>query len=67
MQVVEVLAVDKEVKHIVTLAAYLQTGLHPVKFCLLEEFCALKRFEEILLVVCLGLTPLQLVQDPAFQ
>lgn len=47
MQVVEVLAMDQEVEHVVTLAAHLQTGFHPVKRCGLEEFRRLERAEQV--------------------
>lgn len=47
MEVVKVLSVDKEVQHVVTLSAYLQTRLNPVERCLLEELGALETAEKI--------------------
>ena len=45
MQVVQIFAMDQQVKHVVTLATNLQSCLHPVQLCNLEELCLLERFE----------------------
>lgn len=42
MQIVEVLAVDQQVEHVVALPADLQAGLNPVQGCSLEELCRLE-------------------------
>ena len=47
MEVVQVLAVDEEVEHVVALSAHLQAYLHPVQLGRLEEFGRLERSEEI--------------------
>lgn len=47
MEVVQVLAVDEEVEHVVALSAHLQAHLHPVQLGRLEELGRLERSEEI--------------------
>lgn len=47
MEVVQVLAVDQQVQHVVTLPTYLQTNLHPIQSCRLKELCGFKGTEEI--------------------
>ena len=47
MEVVEVLAVDEEVEHVVALATHLQTNLHPVQLGRLEELGRLERPEQV--------------------
>lgn len=42
VEVVEVLAVDEEVEHVVALSAHLQPHLHPVQLCGLEELGGLE-------------------------
>ena len=46
MEVVEVLAMNEKVQHVVALAADLHSGLNPVQFRCLEEFGALKSLEK---------------------
>ena len=55
MKIVEILAVNQEVEHIIPLSANLQTCLDPVKFCRLKELCFLKGFEQISLACGLRL------------
>jgi hypothetical protein len=45
VKVVHVLPVDKEIQHIVALAANLKTGLHPIDLRCLEELCVPKQFK----------------------
>ena len=47
MKVVEVLAVDQQVEHVVALSADLQPHLHPVQRRRLEELGRLERPEQI--------------------
>ena len=47
MEIVEVLTMDEEVEHVVSLSAYLQTNLQPIKLRGLEELCCLERPEQI--------------------
>lgn len=47
MEVVQVLAVDEEIEHVVALSAHLQAHLHPVQLGRLEELGRLERSEEI--------------------
>ena len=47
MEVVEVLSVDQEVEHVVTLTTDLKPHLHPVKLGRLEKLCCLERPEEV--------------------
>ena len=47
MQVVEVLAMDEEVEHVVTLATHLQPHLHPVQTRRLEELGGFERAEQV--------------------
>ena len=47
MQVVEVLAVDEEVEHVVTLATHLQPHLDPVQLRGLEELGRLEGPEQV--------------------
>ena len=47
MQVVEVLSVDKQIEHVVTLSANLQAHLHPVQLGGLKELGGLEGAEQI--------------------
>ena len=47
MQVVEVLTMDKQIEHVVTLTTDLQTDLHPVQLGGLEELGGLEGAEQI--------------------
>lgn len=47
MQVVEVLSVNQQVQHVVTLSANLKPHLHPVQLCGLKEFGGLERTEKV--------------------
>ena len=63
MQVRQVLPVNKQVQHVVTLSADLQTRFNPINLGLLEELGALQRPHQILLILCLWWLLVQLVQD----
>ena len=67
VQVVEVLAVDEQVEHVVPLAAHLQPHLDPVELGALEELGCLERLEKVLLVQRLGRAVVQLVEHPALE
>jgi len=67
MQVIEVLPVDEQVQHVVTLAADLESGFNPIKLSQLKEFSSLKRLEEVAFVLSFRSTMVQGVQDPAFK
>jgi hypothetical protein len=45
MKIVEIFAMNKQVEHVVTLPAHLQSRLDPVKCGCLEEFGSLERSE----------------------
>lgn len=47
MKIVQVLSVDQQVQHVVTLAANLKSNLHPVQLSGLEELCSFERAEKI--------------------
>ena len=47
MQVVEVLSVNEQVQHVVSLTTNLQPNLHPVQLCGLEELGRFERSEEV--------------------
>ena len=51
MEVVEILAMDEEVEHVVSLATHLQPRLNPVQLCGLEKFGCLERPEEISVMI----------------
>ena len=47
MQVVEVLSVNEQVQHVVSLTTNLQPNLHPVQLCGLEKLGRFERSEEV--------------------
>ena len=67
MQEVQVLSSDQEVQHVVTLAANLQTNLHPVQLCALEELRRGEDVHQVALVQRLGRAMVQLVENPDLQ
>mmetsp|Transcript_736 Transcript_736/g.1704 ORF Transcript_736/g.1704 Transcript_736/m.1704 type:complete len:700 (-) Transcript_736:62-2161(-) len=67
VQVVEVLAVDQQVQHVVALAAHLQPRLHPVQLRALEELRLLQRLEQALALEPLGRALVQLVEHVALE
>lgn len=67
MKVVEILAMNEEVEHIVALATDLQTSFYPVDLRGLEELGRLQRSEEILLGHSFRRTMLQFVQNEALE
>ena len=52
MQVVQVLAVNEKVEHVITLPANLQTGFNPIQSRGLEELRGLQLSEQVLLRHC---------------
>mmetsp|Transcript_139393 Transcript_139393/g.242388 ORF Transcript_139393/g.242388 Transcript_139393/m.242388 type:complete len:464 (+) Transcript_139393:5762-7153(+) len=67
VQVVQVLAVDQEVQHVVALAADLQPGLHPVQGCGLEELRHPQRGEQVFLRQGFRGAAVELIEHPALQ
>mmetsp|Transcript_61033 Transcript_61033/g.143984 ORF Transcript_61033/g.143984 Transcript_61033/m.143984 type:complete len:850 (-) Transcript_61033:159-2708(-) len=67
MQVVEVLAMDEEVEHVVALAAHLQPGLDPVDLRRLEELGRAQDLEQVALVQRLGVPVVQPVEHVALE
>ena len=63
VEVVEVLAVDEEVEHVVALAADLEAALHPVEGGRLEELGGLEGAEEEALLLGLGVAVVEGVED----
>lgn len=63
MEIVEVLSVDEEVEHVVTLSTDLQTCFDPVERGTLEELGVLQALEEVPFGHCLGFLVMQGVQD----
>ena len=61
MEVVEILSVNEEVEHVITLSADLKTGFHPVELGDLEKLRLLEGFEHILLVIRFRGTSVQFV------
>ena len=47
MKIVQILTVNEQVEHVVALAANLETHLHPVKGCCLEELGVFEGSEQI--------------------
>lgn len=62
MQVVQVLAMDQQVQHVVALAADLQAGLDPIQRRCLEEFRRLERAEQVALLLRLRVAMLESIQ-----
>lgn len=67
MEIIQILAVNEQVEHVVALPADLQAGLHPIELRSLEEFRGLELTEERLFGHCLGGTMFQFVQDEALE
>jgi hypothetical protein len=67
VKVVEVLAVDEKVEHVVTLPADLKTRLDPIDRRRLEEFRRLELTEEVLLGLRLRLAVAELVENVALE
>mmetsp|Transcript_4532 Transcript_4532/g.13244 ORF Transcript_4532/g.13244 Transcript_4532/m.13244 type:complete len:1314 (+) Transcript_4532:2393-6334(+) len=67
VEVVDVLAVDEEVEHVVALAADLQARLHPVDLRRLEKLGGAQGAEEVLLVDALRGPPVELVEHVALE
>lgn len=47
VKVVEVLSVNQQVQHVVTLPAHLETNFYPIQLCGLEKFGGLERAEQV--------------------
>ena len=67
VEIVEVLAVDQQVQHVVALSAHLQPRLHPVQAGRLEKFGRLEGAEEVALLLRLRGAVLQCVEDKVFE
>lgn len=67
MEVIQILAVDEQVEHVVSLSADLETSFHPVELRCLEELRRLELAEERLFGHRLGGTMFELVEDETFE
>lgn len=67
MEIVQVLSVDEEVQHVVSLATNLQACFHPVNLRGLEELGSFQGLEQALLSHGFRWTMLQLVKHEAFE
>jgi hypothetical protein len=61
------LAVDKQIQHVITLPANLQSSFNPVQLGNLEEFSGLELAEKTLLVHGLGRAMLEFIENVAFE
>ena len=46
MKIVQILAVNEKVQHVVALTTHLQPRFHPIQLCRLKEFCCLEGAEQ---------------------
>ncbi len=67
MEVVQVLSMDQQVKHVVALPADLETNLDPVEGSGLEEFGRFERSEEITFLLRLRLPVVQRIEDKVLE
>ena len=67
VQVVQVLSMNQEIEHVVTLPTHLQTDFDPVELGALEEFRLLQRDEQVSALHRLRRALMQLVQHETFQ
>jgi hypothetical protein len=66
VEVVEILSMNQEIEHVVTLTTDLKSCFYPIEFSHLEELCVGESFEEWTLVLGLGRSMMQLIQNPTF-
>lgn len=66
MEVVEILAVDKKVEHIVSLATHLQASLDPINLSGLEKLGCLELPKQVFFVESLWRAMVKGIQDIAF-
>mmetsp|Transcript_29770 Transcript_29770/g.62392 ORF Transcript_29770/g.62392 Transcript_29770/m.62392 type:complete len:390 (-) Transcript_29770:1623-2792(-) len=67
MEIIEILAMDEQIQHIVTLLANLKASFDPVDLRRLEKFCRAQNLEQIPLVEGLRVPMVQLVQHVALE
>ena len=67
VEVVEVLAMDQEVEHVVALSTHLQAGLDPVELRRLKVLGGLERAEEVLFRERLGRAVVEVVEHVALE
>jgi hypothetical protein len=67
VQIVEILAVDEKIEHVVALAADLEASLDPIESGGLEEFRRLEGGKKIALVEGLGTAMLEAIEDVALE
>jgi hypothetical protein len=67
VQIVQVLAMDQKIEHVVTLSTNLDSSLNPIKLGALEEFGVLKCLEQASLLLRLWLLVVKTVQNPALE
>jgi hypothetical protein len=62
VQVVQILPVNQQVQHIIPLPADLQTHFNPIQFGALKKLCSCKRSKQMLLLLSLRGSMVQLIQ-----
>jgi hypothetical protein len=62
MKVIQILAVNEKIEHVVSLTTHLQASFNPVNLCGLEELRVSENLEKILLVQGAGRTVVQTIQ-----
>lgn len=67
MQIVQILAMDQQIKHVVALSANLNSCFNPIQLCILEELGILESFEQAPLLLWLWLLVMEAVENPAFE
>lgn len=67
MQVIQILAMNQQVQHVVALAADLQSRFNPIESRRLEELGRLERSEQVALLLRFRAAVLQRVQNVVFQ
>mmetsp|Transcript_2747 Transcript_2747/g.4977 ORF Transcript_2747/g.4977 Transcript_2747/m.4977 type:complete len:318 (+) Transcript_2747:225-1178(+) len=67
VEIIQLLTIDEQVEHVVTLPTNLQPHLHPIQFCTLKELRRLETFEEHLFVLLNVRTRVKLVQHPILE
>ena len=67
MQIIELLPVDEQIQHVVSLTANLQTNLDPIQLGALEEFGGLQTLEQILFILAGCWAGVELIEDPCLE
>merc|ERR1719494_5821 len=67
MQVIQVLTMNQQVQHVVTLTTHLQTCLHPIDASGLKEFGGFKRPEQVAFLHGFWWTMVECIEHKVFQ